>query len=390
MQKSPGRLRRTLRGAVIASLLLHMAGIFSEEIYTWLTLPEFEQTALQKTRKKLESQRLDKTNSTELAQVIRPESLEIYLRQPAALKPSKPARTHVTPRKGVIPAPRPPKTPVHTALASAPVQGNLFASTPVDALTASHIEALVPPEILASAPIAVHASQPVDKMPPGALQRFPSALEITYVYGVIPATMSWKIVDGRYNLRLAGGFMGTSRVFESRGRVDQQGVKPDQFVEYRNAKPEPYFQTDFDWNQMTAQIGELGKRKTETFAQGDQDIFSAAFHIGLVGEFRPEQTFSIFSGRKKYENAQLHLAGEAVLRLGSKEIDALLLRGQWGDRQVDFWLAPEWHNIPVRMTIMLGKELTLDIWANEITLDGKKVLEWVKIQNKHPGEGSNR
>ena len=71
------------------------------------------------------------------------------------------------------------------------------------------------------------------------------------------------------------------------------------------------------------------------------------------------------------------------LRLGEREVDALLLRGDWKDRRIDFWLAPEWHNIPVRMTIALGREdLTLDIWANEIVLDGRRVLEWVKPQQK--------
>lgn len=50
----------------------------------------------------------------------------------------------------------------------------------------------------------------------------------------------------------------------------------------------------------------------------------------------------MFSGRRKYEDVRLKVVGEAKLRLGGKEVDALLLRGVWDDRQVDFWLAPDW------------------------------------------------
>ena len=82
----------------------------------------------------------------------------------------------------------------------------------------------------------------------------------------------------------------------------------------------------------------------------------------------------------------MSVAGQAKLRLGQKEVDAVLVRGQWDERKVDFWLAPEWNNIPVRMTMALGRDLSLDIWANEVTIEGRKVLEWVKPFQKRPGE----
>lgn len=378
-------LRRTLWGAFVLSLLLHVAGMFSEEIYYFLTKPEFEQTELTQPSQKLKSMTLDEEKPAELANVTPVDTLEIHLRKPAAIQARKKVPKPVPLAKGAVTRKQP-------APASAPMPV-LPAKDDETPTVAPDVAAIPPAEIAASQPAAIPASTPQMASAPEALPdfmqtRYPNELKITYVYGIIPAQMTWKISGGRYDLRLEGSFLGSSRIFMSHGKVDKHGVTPDQFIEYRNGKPEPRYQIDFNWDAMTAEVGEPGKRKTETIAVGDQDIFSTAFHVGLIGGSKPEHTFSIFSGRRKYEKAVLRVAGEAKLRLGQKEVTALLLRGEWDDRRADFWLAPEWHNIPVRMTFSM-KELELDIWANEITIEGKKVLEWVRPQGKRPGERSS-
>lgn len=388
-------LRHTLWGAFALSLLLHVAGMFSEEIYYLLSKPEFEQTELSKPSQTLKSMTLDEETQAELAGITPVDILQVYL--------------HASRQAQPVPAPEPVKQAIRTPdkiTASRPVPVTI-ATAPVPELPA--VEEKMP----ATAPVQAIAPQPApvvsqaEETPAGkeetagitpapapdfSLARYPNELKITYVYGIIPAQMTWKISGGRYDLRLEGSFLGSSRIFLSQGKVDRRGVIPEQFIEYRNGKPEPRYQVDFDWSAMSAEVGEPGKRKIEMLATGDQDIFSTAFHVGLIGGNQAEHTFSIFSGRRKYENAVLRVAGEARLRLGQKEVTALLLRGEWDDRRADFWLAPEWHNIPVRMTFVMGSELTLDIWANEITIEGQKVLEWVRPQNRRPGErgSSNR
>ncbi|MDR3411851.1 MAG: DUF3108 domain-containing protein [Formivibrio sp.] len=371
-------LRRTLWGAFILSLLLHVISIFSEEIYAWLTKPVFEQTELKKPTRKLKALSLEEETPSALAGIKPPDTLLVYLhKQPQTKVVHKPVRKPAKPRPIVI-ASAPPAISVNTPVIVTGIAPTLVASQP---------EALAS----AAASLPTNASRPQNRQAEQERARFPNDLKVTYVYGIIPAQMSWKVVNGHYDLRLEVGFLGTSRLFHSSGKVNNKGLIPERFVEYRNGKPDPYYQVDFDWNALTAEVGEPGKRKIETIATGDQDIFSTAFNISLIGGDQAEQTFSIFSGRRKYENAQLSLAGEAKLRLGQKEINALLLRGKWDDRQVDFWLAPEWNNIPVRMTITLGKDLSLDIWANQISIDGKTVLEWIKPQsNKLPGERGNK
>ncbi len=383
-------LRRTLWGSLALSVLLHFTGIFSEEIYAWLTRQEFEETELQKPDRQLKSMAIEEAPQDELAHVTPVETLQIRLQKPAPAKPAarQIARKEKTPPKARKPAAPQPGKPPAAVIASqpAPLPASEPASVPVVATTS--VPASQPERTFAPGPAPV-ASAPVAPAVPKEnfeLARFPNELKITYVYGIVPATMNWKVQGGRYDLRLDVNFMGAARVFVSRGRVDRRGVMPELFQEFRNNRPEPHYQVDFNWNNMTAEFGELANRKTEPIARGDQDLFSVAFHIGLVGGANPEQTFSLFSGRRKYENARMSVAGQAKLRLGQKEVDAVLVRGQWDERKVDFWLAPEWNNIPVRMTMALGRDLSLDIWANEVTIEGRKVLEWVKPFQKRPGE----
>ena len=104
---------------------------------------------------------------------------------------------------------------------------------------------------------------------------------------------------------------------------------------------------------------------------------SAALHLALMGGSQPKYEMALFSGRKRYPDVQFELKGESTIRVGTQEMTALLMRSKTEDRQVDFWLAPDWHNLPVRMAVSLGKDGTYDLTAYNITLDGKKVLEWV-------------
>ncbi len=390
------RLRRTLWSALVISLLLHVTGIFSEEVYFWLTKPEFEQTELKLPSQKLKSMTLADGTRAKLAGIKPVDSFDIHLHQPGK-RPSPPSSQPKPPvRKIPIKSRLQTKqTPATTADAKATLKEVSKSASPISAVAASQPETLNQAEastIDASPSSRIKEPEnPPEATTDTALAHYPSELNITYVYGIIPARMTWKIHDGHYELHMGGGFLGKSRTFISRGKIDKLGVKPEQFIEYRDNAPTPRYQADFDWTAMRVTMGEPGKRKTESFAVGDQDIFSAAFHIGLIGGNGAEHNFSIFSGRRKYANASLHLAGEAKLRLGQKEVTALLLRGEWDDRRAEFWLAPEWNNIPVRITFTM-KELELDIWANEITIEGKKVLEWVKpgnTQSKRPRDHSS-
>ncbi|MBM5573522.1 DUF3108 domain-containing protein [Deefgea sp. CFH1-16] len=101
-----------------------------------------------------------------------------------------------------------------------------------------------------------------------------------------------------------------------------------------------------------------------------------------MGSRQASYGMSLFSGKKRYPDVVFELKGEATLTLGTTKVDAVLMRAQWSDRQVDFWLAPEWNNLPVKMSVNLGKDGSFEILAKEVTLDGRKVLEWISPQNQ--------
>lgn len=363
-------LRRTVWGAFLLSMFLHVTGIGGRDIYRWLTRPEFTQTDLRKSTRELKAQLLEDEATLARGGVKQPGSLDVFLRKPSQPHPvSLPSR--MTEKKAER----------RTAEVAASQPG-LAAGAGETLGGAGKMLGAV-----ASAPIEKksRASQ-VANLPVAGLERYPRELKMTYIWEFfpVPVHMTWNVAQGHYNLRLEGGFAGVSRTFVSSGKVGQHGVIPERFAEYRNENAAPFYQADFDWQKMVAEVGESGNRKSEKLAVGDQDIFSTAFHVGLIGGRNSEHHFSMFSGRRKYEDVHLKVAGEAKLRLGKQEVDALLLRGAWDDRRVEFWLAPEWHNIPVRITIVLGNELTLDIWANEIKMDGRTVLEWEPPVSQSP------
>lgn len=93
---------------------------------------------------------------------------------------------------------------------------------------------------------------------------------------------------------MEGGFLGAARKFVSSGRVDRSGVIPERFIEYRNGKPEPYYQVDFDWSGMTAEFGKLTERKTEPIVPGDQDIFRLPFILASSAAAGPSMRFRCF------------------------------------------------------------------------------------------------
>jgi len=95
-----------------------------------------------------------------------------------------------------------------------------------------------------------------------------------------------------------------------------------------------------------------------------------------MGSAQDEYVMTVYTGRRRYDDVRFKIAGEATLSLGEQKIEAVLLRGQWENRRFDFWLAPEWNNLPVRMNIVVPDKGSFDLWAQELSIDGKTVLEW--------------
>ncbi|QZA80533.1 DUF3108 domain-containing protein [Deefgea piscis] len=389
--------------ALLASVLLHLSVLLAGPIYDWWTQPEFEQTALRKTERKLAEQSLDESEKpAELANVQVVDQQQVFF-APATEPSVKPTVTKVAsaqPKPRLKTASKPAalvasevviasavtseKMPVSVDgsdslgvnVASAVVENNLAsgASQPAVAVTAGAEPA---------SKVANKASRVMAQLNREANKRFPKVVDIGYYWTVFDARMQWKIEKDQYVLRLQANPVGKKIEYLSEGKISaKNGVTPVRFADLSLGPSVPKNSVDFNWDTQTAVVGPPNALKTEPLEAGDQDLLSAALHLALMGSRQASYGMSLFSGKKRYPDVVFELKGEATLTLGTTKVDAVLMRAQWSDRQVDFWLAPEWNNLPVKMSVNLGKDGSFEILAKEVTLDGRKVLEWISPQNQ--------
>jgi hypothetical protein len=369
--------------AAMLSLLLHLGSIFNEQIYAWLTQQPYVESKLKKVTQKLSDiAQADDARPAGLKGIKPADHQLVYLHRGPVLQKK-------TVEKPVVLA---KKSPVKIAASSPPAIEQVASS--VEAHVASEVAKEVVVAVVASSvkPIALIASPvleeelpPLKESPLVTEQTYPAEVEITYAYGIFPIRMNWKAENGHYSLKLRGALFSKSRTFISDGEVGQKGVIPHRFADYRDEKL--INEALFNWDDKQVTIIDGGNSKVEDLKAGDQDIFSAAFQLALQGSRMKDFTFTVASGRKVYKDVPFEISGQASLRLGEKQIEAILLRGRFEDRTFDFWLAPQWHNMPVRMTLSLGSEGSFDIWANDIKINGEMVLE---PQSGNPNSNSNR
>jgi hypothetical protein len=219
-----------------------------------------------------------------------------------------------------------------------------------------------------------------------AVHKFPQHLRITYTAGPIPAELEWKVKQGRYTLTLRTlALMNVA--YKSQGYVGAKGLQPSQFQEIR--KGQLKYQVDFDWQTHTVFIGEPDTPRVENLKAGDQDMFSAGFQLALLGSRLKDFTFSVATSRKWYANVPFSIAGEAKIQIGEKWVDTLLLKGHYRDKTFEFWLAPAWGNIPVRIKIDTDKANYL-ITAIRVIAEGKVLAEPVSQLDQPSGDRKTR
>ncbi|WP_148717186.1 DUF3108 domain-containing protein [Chitinolyticbacter meiyuanensis] len=360
--------RQLLLAAFVLSLLLHVFGLTGDTLFLLAeTQRQAPDTPLRKAKQQLAQTDISSlVLPPELAGVTPVETLQVALgRPPAPAQPAKPA----TAARATTPAPAPRAQP--TAVPT-PVPTQPATPVPTPATLSASASAAATPEPTAApsptpAPTPATATATATARKPG----FPRNAEIIYFWGPIPAKLTWHVEHGQYEVKLRGSLPGNRRELTSRGEITAEGVRPLDFTDLRNGQIRN--QAVFDWANGTATLNDKGTLHTEPLSPGDQDLFSAAFHLAMRG--LSDSTFALFNGRKRYPDVHFTIAGESTLHVGDQQVDVLLLRGRYEDREFDFWLAPKWHNLPVRMQAKMGKDgSSYDIWAGSMTIEGEQVL----------------
>ncbi len=384
--------------ALAASLLLHLFTAFGEPLWLWLQSDSLDPAPLIKaTQRKLKAQSVETTEPAGLEGVAPADRLLVRLGRRPARPPHgqpppsamshHPAEPPIEPEK---PTPRPTPEPEATTPAEVVAATPTPAPTPAAEAAAQAVQATPTPSPAAVAPtptaVAANAEatpNPTDTAKPAGSDRpildaaFPRKVDIAYtVKGIIEAQHRWRVQGKRYEIDTRASFGGLAFEWKSEGDIGRQGLRPRRLLEYRNNQPQPKYQADFDWDAKLVRQGEPGKQKEVPLGDNAFDAFSAAYQFALQGDRMPSFEVQILSGRNSYQ-VPFEIKGETELTLSGRKVPVLVMTGAYKQRRFEFYLAPEWHNLPVRIRAEDGDK-TYDMIATDIGIDGKSVLRRIQ------------
>ncbi|MDN3577986.1 DUF3108 domain-containing protein [Chitinimonas viridis] len=366
--------------ALLASLLLHLTASLGDTLWLWWQHdPLTDIPLIQPSQRKLQGRQLTDHASRRLLAGIQPlDALQVQLGLPAEpaspptpLAEAKTPAAPVAPPQPSAPPPKPaapppkPSTPAPQVPVSPPQVAATAEPSPPAAATAT---VATPPESTVTVvPAAAAAARPVLDGP------FPRQIDVSYlIKGVALAKLKWRQDGDEYEIDLLGSFLGQTYEWKSEGEVGPHGLRPKRFTEWRNRKPAPRYLVEFDWPAQQVSFGEPAKRQTAPLQEGAQDLFSAPYQFALQGSRLPDFTMQVVSGRKTY-TVPFKLIGETTLTLSGIKVPTLVLSGSHEKRRFEFYLAPDWHNLPVRIRSDDG-EAVQDMIAVEVAFDGNTVL----------------
>lgn len=224
----------------------------------------------------------------------------------------------------------------------------------------------------ASAPTAEAAADDGYLHPKSKLRGFPRQATLGYqvFYGSAmlgTGTLDWSRGDGGYRLDInATPFIGPKLRYLSEGRFKSKtGLLPDSLQAWRGGQVKE--SAHFDYNASQLRYGDQGDKLLD-LKPGAQDVFSLAFQLGLKGGELGPEPIQITTGKKVYEYP-MHPSGEADYDTGAGKIRVIVFRAQ-GDGDInEFWLAPEFSNLPVRIQ-RIDKDKRIDLRAVRIDVNG--------------------
>ncbi|WP_232219823.1 DUF3108 domain-containing protein [Pseudogulbenkiania sp. MAI-1] len=214
----------------------------------------------------------------------------------------------------------------------------------------------------------------------GSSRRFPdqSRVDYQFYYGSLMAghgEISWQRNGGSYTLeaRLTP-IIGPSLRYQSRGSVGKGGLTPLAYQAWRGDNERE--SARFDWPANTLAYGDHGDKQAE-LAPGTQDILSLGYQLALTGGRQLSPRQRITTGKKVYDYP-LAPGGETRYPPDHGALRVVVFRAKNGDDLTEFWLAPDYANLPVRI-LRVDKDKTIDQRARRIDINGKTV--WSLSEN---------
>lgn len=364
---------RLLLLAFALSLLAHLTMLGSGLVsFDSVEMPD--DPKLRQLTAKLESMQLDEASAPALQMPALPGTLGAdadAASQPVAARPKpKPAR-------------KKPRAPAAASVPLAAAVVTLEASAPVVAERREASASLA--QQPASSAVAEAPAQETVK-PEKPIRRFPQGARVQYdllASGLLlgRAELVWQRDGSRYTLVTdILPVIGPKLQYETVGSVGKQGLQPERFEGTRNGELRE--RAYFDWAGGVLSFGDRNADKSEPLTPGAQDWLGLGVQLALRGDDMGDAPIQITTGKKVY-----HMLpkpdGETDFDTGDGVIRAVVVRVKQPDEMYEFWLAPDFANIPIRV-LRVGKDARYEMRANLIELAGKTV--WKKPPRKQNNE----
>ncbi len=183
------------------------------------------------------------------------------------------------------------------------------------------------------------------------------------------ARLSWRFdADGRYVLEMSGAGAGTAGGaltphWTSRGTLDADGVAPERFAVSRRGRE----RHAANFRRDVGIVSFAGPSRTWPLAAGAQDRLSWMVQLAAVLSANPElasegaQISMMVAGAHGDAGVWTFIVAgplEPVQGPGGEPVPAWPLTresGQTHDPQVQVWLAPSLHHLPVRLKLALPR-----------------------------------
>ncbi len=210
----------------------------------------------------------------------------------------------------------------------------------------------------------------------------PHAARIAFslILGALPvgeALQTWQRDEHGYRLRIVMETTGAARLFKtltvtqtSAGELHAGGLRPQSFIYEQTGRATAT--STFDWAQMKLTLEQGDKRREFALDPGAQDLLSLAYQLGFAHEAR--QTSVAVASGKNYNRHTLEWIGEETVTTPSGEVRAVHVRTTSGEQTTEIWVAPQLHNLPVRIMFTDRKGTATQLIAHEVEADGKSLL----------------
>jgi len=202
------------------------------------------------------------------------------------------------------------------------------------------------------------------------------------------ALHAWQQDGKHYQLQNVTQTSGLVAIFRSlkvtqssQGEIGAAGLRPHEFrVEQKTGK-ESNEVVRFDWQQMRATFASgSGTPREETFIAGALDLLALVYQFAVVPPGGQKMELMITAG-KNFRRHAIEVAGEEKLTTPLGELRTLHLRSAEtagnpaNIQRTEFWLALEFHYLPVRIRHVDRKGDIFDQVAVEMELDGTRITE---------------